>query len=100
VRADDKNGHKVDNLRSSMHSFTPKGTLIYDLTDNTMIHTTVSRTTRFPTLKELYSSYLGKYAPNPDLKSQKAINYEAGIKQNLWDLASFKVNSFIATQRI
>ncbi len=34
---------------------------------------------RFPTLKELYSSRLGLYIPNPDLKAERSLNMDAGV---------------------
>ena len=38
-----------------------------------------SRRTRFPTLKELYSEYLGRCEPNPDLGPESSFNAEMGF---------------------
>jgi len=43
----------------------------------------VGRKTRFPTLKEQYSGLLDANIPNPDLREERAYNYEAGIEQPL-----------------
>ncbi len=47
------------------------------------LHFSVGRKTRFPTLQELYSELLGRNLPNPDLKEEKAVNYELGIDKYL-----------------
>ena len=39
----------------------------------------LSRRTRFPTLKELYSEYLGRCTPNPDLGPESSLNAEVSI---------------------
>ena len=41
-------------------------------------HAGVSRRTRFPSLRELYSGALGRFAPNPGLRPEKLIAAEAG----------------------
>lgn len=51
----------------------------YNITDDFTIYTHISKKGRFPTLKELYSDILGKDLPNPDLSSEKTINYEIGM---------------------
>jgi len=40
----------------------------------------MARKSRFPTLKELYSEYIGRNIPNPDLKEEKSMNYELGLR--------------------
>jgi len=37
---------------------------------------------RFPTLKELYSSRMGRYYPNPSLKPEKSLNLNFGLSGN------------------
>jgi iron complex outermembrane receptor protein len=41
-------------------------------------HVTVARKTRFPTLKDRYSYRLGQALPNPALRLERALHYEAG----------------------
>jgi iron complex outermembrane receptor protein len=46
---------------------------------NTLLHGSVSRRGRFPSLRELYSGALNRFAPNPDLKPEKLLAIEAGV---------------------
>ena len=45
----------------------------------TVVHGGVSRRARFPSLRELYSGALNRFAPNPDLRPEHLIALEAGI---------------------
>lgn len=42
------------------------------------IHASVSSRTRFPTIKERFSARFGVAVPNPELKAERATNYEIG----------------------
>ncbi|MFW5947536.1 MAG: TonB-dependent receptor domain-containing protein, partial [Gemmatimonadota bacterium] len=44
-----------------------------------LVHTSVSRRGRFPALREMYSTALGRFEPNPDLQSEILTVYEAGF---------------------
>ncbi len=46
---------------------------------NLRFKTSAAMRSRFPTLKELYSSRLGRYIPNPDLKAERSLNMDAGV---------------------
>ncbi|MGH7561754.1 MAG: TonB-dependent receptor plug domain-containing protein [Gemmatimonadales bacterium] len=46
---------------------------------NTLVHGGVSRRARFPSLRELYSEALDRFAPNPDLKPEKLLAMEGGV---------------------
>ena len=50
---------------------------------DTLLHASLGKKTRFPTLKELYSGLFDANIPNPNLKPEKALNYETGIEQPL-----------------
>ncbi|WP_321531471.1 TonB-dependent receptor [uncultured Desulfuromonas sp.] len=56
--------------------FNPQLGMVFTLSDATSIHASVGKKTRFPHLKELYSTMSGG---NPDLTPQKTIAYEIGI---------------------
>ncbi|PLX90576.1 MAG: TonB-dependent receptor [Desulfuromonas sp.] len=56
--------------------FNPQLGMVFTLSDATSIHASVGKKTRFPHLKELYSTMSGG---NPDLKPQKTTAYEIGI---------------------
>jgi len=45
---------------------------------NLLLHGGVSRRVRFPALRELYSEALNRFEPNPDLKPERLLGYEAG----------------------
>lgn len=44
-----------------------------------LVHTAVSRRGRFPALREMYSTALGRFEPNPDLQPEILMVYEAGF---------------------
>jgi iron complex outermembrane receptor protein len=50
--------------------------------DRVLLHGAVSRRTRFPALRELYSGALGRFEPNPDLKPEVLTGGEAGFTLN------------------
>jgi iron complex outermembrane receptor protein len=49
------------------------------LSDRLVIHAAVSRRSRFPSLRELYSGALGRFEPNPDLAPETLLGAEGGI---------------------
>lgn len=60
---------------------------------NLQYHAGVSRRTRFPSLRELYSGALGRFAPNPALSPEKLIAAEVGVTLAAGD-ASFQAVGF------
>ncbi len=70
-------------LRDDDDSLNALGGLVYKFADATKIHASVASKSRFPTLKELYSSYLGIAIPNPNLEKEESVNYEVGVKRPL-----------------
>ena len=58
----------------------------YRFEDDTQVHASVARKSRFPTLSELYSGYLGRNIANPSLEKEQSTNYEVGVERPLpWD---------------
>lgn len=45
---------------------------------NAVVHASVSRRGRFPSLRELYSGSLDRFAPIPDLEPERLVSMEAG----------------------
>lgn len=45
----------------------------------TQLHAGVSRRSRFPSLRELYSGALNRFAPNPGLLPERLVAWEAGV---------------------
>lgn len=52
---------------------------------DTEVYAGISDRTRFPNLFERYSTRFGAAVPNPDLKPERAINYQIGGSQKLLD---------------
>ena len=52
---------------------------------NVLYHAGVSRRTRFPSLRELYSGALGRFEPNPDLRPESLKAGEVGITLSVGD---------------
>ena len=44
-----------------------------------VFHANLSRRSRFPSLRELYSGALGRFLPNPDLRPETLFGSEAGL---------------------
>jgi iron complex outermembrane receptor protein len=55
-----------------------QGALIYNYSDSGHIYADVSDRSRFPTLFERFSTRFGSSLSNPNLKAERAINYEVG----------------------
>jgi iron complex outermembrane receptor protein len=70
-------------LRGDDKAWNGQGGLVYNFEDETKLHASVAKKTRFPTLNELYSSYLGTATPNPSLKKEQSMNYEVGVERPL-----------------
>ena len=49
------------------------------LQDGLVFHANLSRRSRFPSLRELYSGALGRFLPNPDLRPETLFGSEAGL---------------------
>ena len=66
-------------LPVSIDTVNPQAGMIFYLTDDSSLHASVGKKTRFPQLKELYSKHAGG---NPNLDPQKTISYETGASHN------------------
>lgn len=63
--------------------------LIFGITDEAGLQINAGRKTRFPSLRESFSTGLGRFVINPDLKPENAISAEIGMTYNA---AKFKSN--------
>ncbi|MEZ4600819.1 MAG: TonB-dependent receptor [Syntrophotaleaceae bacterium] len=77
-KADDPRNPNDGDVPSSIDVFNPQMGVVVDVSENTQLHGSVGKKTRFPHLQELYSSVAGG---NPDLDPQKTIAYEIGVTQ-------------------
>ena len=59
-------------------AFNVQGQLVWTPDSATSVHASVSSRARFPTLAERFSSKFGGAVSNPDLKAERATNYEIG----------------------
>ena len=56
-----------------------QGAIIYNYSDSGHVHFDVSSRARFPTLFERFSTRFGSTISNPNLKPERATNYEVGM---------------------
>lgn len=70
--------------------FNPMAGLNWELSGATRVYGSVARKTRFPTLRQLYSSTSG----NPDLDSEKSINYTLGVQHSFANLVHMRLEGF------
>lgn len=72
------NGKIADFPMESTSGLNPQLGLFYDADSAGILHTSVARKTRLPSIKDKYSYKLGTAIPNPDLDPEQSINYEIG----------------------
>ncbi|ATB70655.1 TonB-dependent receptor [Sulfurospirillum diekertiae] len=77
-------------------AFNPETALYYKLSDATTLYGSIAKKSNMPTLKDRYSTKLGTYVPNPDLKAERSINYEVGIDQKVTDTHVAHVALFLS----
>ena len=75
---------------SNVDSFNPFFLINYSLNPETLIYSSISKRTRFPVMHQLYSNTSG----NPDLKEQRNINGEIGIKHDFRKVATIELSYF------
>jgi iron complex outermembrane receptor protein len=71
-------GHIVNFQLDNTNARNPQVGLFYHASASDEIHATVSRKSRFPTIKDRYSYRLGTAIPNAALKAEESTNYELG----------------------
>ncbi len=67
-------------VRDAIFLFNAQMSLKYFLGKHWNLHFASGRKSRFPTLKELYSEYLGRSIANPNLKPEHGFNNEVGLE--------------------
>lgn len=93
------NGDLVDFPKDESDAWNPQIGLFYELTDTATLYATIAHKTRLATIKDKYSYRLGRAIPNPDLKPEKAINYEIGYRDRLWQRFSVNASVFFSDIR-
>ncbi|MDR5172608.1 TonB-dependent receptor [Methylobacillus flagellatus] len=64
--------------KGSAQAWNPQAGLFYRPTEDSEIHVTVARKSRFATLKDRFSTSFGTTLQNPNLKNEFSTNYEIG----------------------
>ncbi|WP_333805056.1 TonB-dependent receptor plug domain-containing protein [Sulfurospirillum sp.] len=77
-------------------AFNPETALYYKLSDATTLYGSIAKKSNIPTLKDRYSTKMGNYVPNPELKTEHSINYELGVDQKLGDTQVAHVAFFLS----
>jgi iron complex outermembrane recepter protein len=67
-----------DFKKGDADSWNPQAGLFYKPNATDEVHATISRKSRFPTMKDRYSGRFGRAVPNPDLDTEFSTNYELG----------------------
>ena len=68
----------VNYLLRDNHALNGQAALLWRVSDDTRAHVSVSDRARFPTVFERFSSRFGTAIPNPDVRAERAVNYEVG----------------------
>ncbi len=85
-----------DQLRGKSDAFNYSAGLEYFTDKFGVFYTSISERTRFPTLKELYSEFMGRNEPNPNLKPEKVLTAEIGIRNIILNEFLFASNIFVS----
>jgi iron complex outermembrane receptor protein len=63
------------------------------LAERAHVHATISRRSRFPSMREMYSGALGRFVPNPELRPERQDLFEVGVSSEAtrwdWGIAVF-----------
>ncbi len=68
---------------------------LYNFSQSFSAQLSIGRKTRFPTLREMFSGALGKFVPNPDLKSEVSYSSELGLNY-YGEVSINKINFFLS----
>lgn len=79
----------VDRDKTSV--WNPQAGLAYDVTETFNLYTSVGKKTRFPQMKELYSTLAGG---NKDLEAQETVAYEIGAGKQFGEMFDFSLATF------
>ncbi|MFQ6603889.1 TonB-dependent receptor plug domain-containing protein [Flavobacterium sp. C3NV] len=71
--------------------------LFYEVNNQHKLGATVSQKTRFATIKDRYSYRMGTAIPNPDLKPEKATNYEINYTLSAFKKLTFQTALFYSS---
>jgi len=75
-------------------AFNPLASVSYSVADSGTLFFTFALKSHFPTLKDRYSSKMGKAVPSPDLEAEHARNYSLGYSHALANNTMMQVEVF------
>jgi iron complex outermembrane recepter protein len=70
-------------------TFNPQASITYTLTNSDIAYVTYEDRGDFPTMKQMYSSFMAQGLPNPDLKSEHSQNWNIGYSHAYGTKLSF-----------
>ena len=74
-----------ENKLKRIAALNPQISAIYWIDDIYSVKFSVGQKTRFPTLKELFSGFIDRNIPSPDLKNEKALHYQLFLNSEFED---------------
>jgi iron complex outermembrane receptor protein len=92
VTSDAGNFVSMNNTSRSLPSYFAK--IAYRLNADISLNATISKTQRFPALREAFSGSLNRFVPNPELIPETGFFQEIGFQYLLNDNANVKVSLF------
>jgi len=95
---DEVNNVYTDHATKSFNAFSPKIGLVYHVTEDTSLRTSIGKAFRAPTVSDLYRDWIDTsgrvYAANPDLKPEEVISYEIGLDQKLGSNGAINITAY------
>ncbi|MBU4317211.1 MAG: TonB-dependent receptor [Proteobacteria bacterium] len=86
-RKKDQEGEADSDPGRDIETFSPQAGLVWDFNDALTFSCSMGKKVRFPTMRNLYADGVLGPEGNPDLKEEKALNYEAGatwaVRENI-----------------
>jgi iron complex outermembrane receptor protein len=83
-------------LGKTKDAYNIQGSAFYELFEDFVVHASLARKTRFPTIKDRYSYRLGSALPSPDLQAEKALNYEFGLDGKAFEMLDYGAAVFFS----
>lgn len=91
-------GYPQDYSSRTTSSFSPKGALVYNPFEGTVLRTSVGKAFAVPTIYNLFRTWTTStgvtYHGNPNLKPETSWSWDIGVEQRLWKGALVKATYF------
>ncbi len=81
----------------SSESISPQTVLYYKYSDKTKFYGALGERNNMPSLDQRYSTRFGDAKPNPNLKSEKSMNYELGLEHMINDRHMIKASVYYSS---